>query len=210
MQHIGEVLTKRIVPEVFISTWYQVATFVNAWKGFQKSGLFPLSIDGIDRSKLAPSQCTVETPVEQTKLEESLEESMVTSGNTPSISRLSGVESMSTESEDTGTSTTSGLRERVLTFSAPLEINRLPIHTSSQNQKFTHDPVISGTTVSSTFQHLGIPEIKKKTKKINSIRVKLPNALSGEEAIALLEEREKRRVEDEEAKRILFCFFAYI
>ena len=59
MSNVGEVLTKKQFPAVFRKTWYRVATLENAAHGFRRSGLYPLSPDGIDKSKLGPSQMTI-------------------------------------------------------------------------------------------------------------------------------------------------------
>ena len=66
MSHVGEVLTKKQFPEVFRKTWYHVATLENSAHGLRRSGLYPLSPDGIDKSKLGPSQMTVKEVLQST------------------------------------------------------------------------------------------------------------------------------------------------
>ena len=59
MSNVGEVLTKKQFPAVFRKTWNRVATLENASHGFRRAGLYPLSSEGIDMSKLGPSRMTV-------------------------------------------------------------------------------------------------------------------------------------------------------
>jgi hypothetical protein len=56
LENIGETLTKRQFPAVFKSAWQTVSTLENASHGFRRSGLFPLDVAGIDKSKLEPSK----------------------------------------------------------------------------------------------------------------------------------------------------------
>lgn len=58
MEHLGEPFTKANFPEVFKSTWTSVANLTNSVSAFKRSGLFPLTPDGIDQSKLGPSKMT--------------------------------------------------------------------------------------------------------------------------------------------------------
>ena len=51
-EHLGEVFTKKSFAGVFRHTWDNVATIGNAISAFKRSGIFPLSINGIDQSKL--------------------------------------------------------------------------------------------------------------------------------------------------------------
>ncbi|XP_033731184.1 LOW QUALITY PROTEIN: uncharacterized protein LOC117320803 [Pecten maximus] len=283
MQHIGEVLTKRMFPEVFRGTWYQVATFANAWKGFQKSGLFPLSSDGIDRTKLAPSKCFSGEEATTQDMEET-NSTMDPSGDASIVPANQSVETVTfsaptdpsveissapvKSSGETSSTPVKSSREtpsaptsnpsREISFAPTLpfvetsaapsretssayltapsvenssttsthhfkEISSVPtiesVSINSQNSEvFTcSDPSpmnlyptvailqppqtqVSAANVSSAFDHLRVPEIKKKVKRNNNIREKLPKALSGVEAIALLEEREKKRIENEELK----------
>ena len=48
MDNIGRPLSKKEFPAIFKATWQKVATFENAVNGFKRSGLFPLTPDGID------------------------------------------------------------------------------------------------------------------------------------------------------------------
>lgn len=66
----------------------------------------------------------------------------------------------------------------------------LPIPQPSSSKGLSKNPA----TVSSAFQYLRVPEVKPK-KKIVQLRHKLPKALSGDEALSMLKEREDRKKE---------------
>lgn len=55
MEHLGEVFTKNNFPEVFKRTWESTTTLELSVHAFKRAGLFPLSLEGIDKSKLGPS-----------------------------------------------------------------------------------------------------------------------------------------------------------
>ena len=55
LDHLGEVFTKKHFPAVFKKAWKQTVTPTLAINGFRRSGLFPLTRNGIDETKLAPS-----------------------------------------------------------------------------------------------------------------------------------------------------------
>ena len=75
MHHIGEVLTKNQFPLVFKRTWDTCTTLENSVQGFKRSGLFPLTIEGIDRSKLGPSKLAPQTESVSNSLKDADEES---------------------------------------------------------------------------------------------------------------------------------------
>jgi hypothetical protein len=52
LENIGETLTKCQFPAVFKSGWDTVSTLENASHRLRRSGLFPLDVAGIDKSKL--------------------------------------------------------------------------------------------------------------------------------------------------------------
>ena len=52
MSHLGEVITKNNFAGVFKRAWERVSNLTNSVSAFKRSGLFPLTIQGIDISKL--------------------------------------------------------------------------------------------------------------------------------------------------------------
>ncbi|XP_033106069.1 uncharacterized protein LOC117108217 [Anneissia japonica] len=61
----GETVQKQTFCRVFNEAWQESATKKNAVSGFRKAGLFPFSIDAIDKNKIAPSKVfrAVDAPV---------------------------------------------------------------------------------------------------------------------------------------------------
>ena len=72
MAHIDECLTKKEFPGLFKSAWNQVAMMENASNGFRQSGLFPLSTEGIDTTKLGPSEVAYAPKTENSNKNEAL------------------------------------------------------------------------------------------------------------------------------------------
>lgn len=56
MHHTGEPFTKQHFPEVFQETGNSVATLSNSVSDFKRSDLYPLTHEGIDKTKLGPSK----------------------------------------------------------------------------------------------------------------------------------------------------------
>ena len=56
VKNLGVALSKKEFPGLLKETWRKTATFENAAHGFRKAGLFPLSPEGVDLTKLAPSK----------------------------------------------------------------------------------------------------------------------------------------------------------
>jgi hypothetical protein len=58
-------LSKNQFPGIFRQTWFKVANFENACHAFRQSGLFTLTPNGIDKTKLGPSKMVVREIVPQ-------------------------------------------------------------------------------------------------------------------------------------------------
>ena len=56
IEHFGETVGKKDFPGLLKKAWGKVSAFENASHGFRKFGIYPLSITGIDSTKLGPSQ----------------------------------------------------------------------------------------------------------------------------------------------------------
>lgn len=207
MNHIGEVLTKKTFPEVFKIVWDRVTTLENSTQGFKKSGLYPLTPEGIDLTKLGPSKLVQNVPC-KTKTEETVTASPVSS----SWSNVT----MTIQAEvhnhaDNGTELDACRSNTVENFTsneADIQSDKHAVnnHSSTITNAFNTVPLSensrhSNNNVSPAFESvLTIPELP--CKKINNnIRNKLPKALSGTEALKMLREREKQKQDAEVQKQ---------
>ena len=155
-------MTKKDFPAVFSDTWKQVATFQNAANGFRRSGLFPLSADGIDSTKLGPSALA---PIKNS--------THVAKENEAVASAIDVQPEMNQNTEANAD-------------------NRLvsAVHENCQEPR---------PSVSAAFQLLTLPVAKFK-KPVSQVRQKLPKAISGQDALKMLREREESKKREAEAK----------
>ncbi|KAL4233944.1 hypothetical protein ACF0H5_005599 [Mactra antiquata] len=189
----------------------------NASNGFRRSGLFPLTADGIDKSKLAPSRVASRTSTNSSTCDQSLEDSNITVVPEPlNISDVAAYEEVWNV-----TSTPQGNL---------VDVNLDPDHDfhdspeCSQDQSDAQIPDVGRANdvaspnpaelaqsqwnrqkqrdhdyISPAFLHLSIPEPKKK-KVAGRMREKLPKALSGKEALRMLREKKAQKEAAEKAK----------
>lgn len=203
LDHIGEALSKTQFPEIFKETWVKVTTFENACHGFRQSGLFPLTPDGIDKTKLGPSKLLIRENTHQFASQSSKE---ISKENTsPNVSICVSPTSVSPTSVNAAsplqapvcntTSITIARSESVTSLHSPIALfEETSPSTSSTSVK---DPEY----VSPAFLKLKIPEpVHKKSRQV--LRQKLPKAISGSVALQMLEEREKQKQEEAKAKEL--------
>jgi hypothetical protein len=176
IEHLGETVGKKEFPCLLKHAWSKVATFENASHGFRKSGLFPLSITGIDTSKLGPSQVAEKIKEHQLSTNElAHSDAQLERENNCSVQKLH-------EAVDSA-------EERPKENKSMLNSEASPIRSITE-------------TVAPAFQKLFVPKPKQKTK-VARIGEQLPKAISGARAIEMLKEREikKKQEEEDKAKR---------
>lgn len=236
MSHVGEVLTKKQFPEVFRKTWYRVATLENSAHGFRRSGLYPLSPDGIDKSKLGPSQMTVREVLPSTPVtipQPSVSYSDVLAVNpeiieAPEVVVAQSVEvvvspeivvpenvdnSLISNNSSTSESTVQQVQFAVSpdnSFSETQSSSQpMPLRSIDTNVKMQEAGANTQSYsvfrsdhsyVSPAFSNLCVPQPKIR-KQRDTLRSKLPKALSGTEAIKLLREKKQQKEEEEIAKQ---------
>ncbi|XP_053392074.1 uncharacterized protein LOC128554789 [Mercenaria mercenaria] len=222
LENLGQALTKKQFPGVFKNAWLKVAKLENAVHGFQKCGLFPLNPRNIDLTKLNPSKaitrvtgsgdnpsahqgvtstqptetCVEDKSTDVDQLDKSTVEvstcNQITTAvedKTPNelstssvINTVSGDQLIADQGTSRQTTTASGDSSR-------REIQSMSCVTQTREQ-----------TISKSFSLLHVPEIKKK-RSANTVRNKLPKALSGKEALKILLEKEDAKRAEEFAKQ---------
>ena len=197
VDHLGEIFTKKHFPGVFQKAWSDVTKIENAIHGFQRCGLYPLDAEKVDQSRLNPS-----------KLHAQLSKTDAQAGDTKADNQLSIVESTPSKHNEPPQpqtiTTTSGSSSTDLA-AVNTVCNSIVSSTSTPVPSSTNSPTIVVSSdrqqsVSSSFDLLKIPEMKKKTTNRN-IRSKLPKALSGKEALKLMKERRDAKIAEEENKK---------
>ncbi|XP_060791261.1 homeobox and leucine zipper encoding b isoform X2 [Neoarius graeffei] len=175
-QHVDEVFTKTHFPSVFKKAWYSVTTLENSVNGFKRSGLFPLSIDGIDVSKLGPSKVAcpaTEVPTQSsTALVPGSDEQVV--NEDPADDTTTNM--LTTPEARSETENSSALNTNMIQVTAEIH------------------PAPPSAMASPAFECLDIPKME------NTLQKKMAKALSASEALAILREREEQKVQEEQEK----------
>ena len=207
MTHIGETLTKKQFPALFKTVWDQVTTMENACNGFRRAGLFPLTANGIDKSKLTPSRMAPVATASPSACSQSTLDAEPIILDTLNISDVAAYE----EIEDCTTTISSERQDVLPCGDASLEpqlAEDLRRDTSPPRETCTETETNRVLVtpmrrdhdyVSPAFTKLAIPEPKQKKKTVQ-IRQKLPKAVSGSKALEMLREREALKKAELRAK----------
>ena len=203
LANLGKSLTKREFPGVFKKAWVRVAKVENAIHGFQKCGLFPLNPANIDLTKLNPSKVIsrMDEKGDQVKSCCSSTETGNGSKDTPVENASSGdgsINGVINMSSNISQDLTNPLDQIPVFQSAGSASTPLPGEKSERKSSCIDRP--GNQTVSKSFSLLTVPEIEKK-RSINTLRKKLPKALSGKDALRMLKDKEEEKKANEIAKQ---------
>ncbi|XP_060583014.1 uncharacterized protein LOC132739337 [Ruditapes philippinarum] len=236
MENLGQPFTKYHFPSVFKTAWDKVTTLANSISAFKRSGLYPLSIKGIDLSKLGPSKlsapliqpeltksvnvdhvsmaCTFKIPSSdsssdpctssgsvQATVPSSNQAELTKSVNVDQVSMACTLQIPSSDSSSDPCTSSGSVQATVPSSNPSTDISvqqstpllQQPLKILSQN-------VRSPDYVSPAFFKLRVPEIKAK-KTNNTLRGKLPKALSGSVALKMMKERDEKKKKEEEEKQ---------
>lgn len=196
LENLGQAFTKKHFPAVFRKMWYNVAKLENAVHGFQRSGLYPLCAEKIDMTKLAPSKVHAVT-------NGSIQSSFIGGGAPNDVFKQTNADEP--KGDNNSVVQQSKPSDKLSTAGSSCE---KPSSCGDARAIFPVTAVSSvgglvrgkETFVSPSFSLLTVPEVKQK-KSVNAVRNKLPKALSGSDAIKMMQERENKKREEEEAKQ---------
>ncbi|XP_069103883.1 uncharacterized protein [Argopecten irradians] len=191
MDNLGKAFTKYDFPKVFKQSWETCATLSNAAHAFKRSGLFPLTAEGIDQSKLGPCKLISKEKLEtkEREAEETDDGDAGTNDINLSDNRPNAV-ALSCQAKHSTTNDKDCDKENVI-----VQRDIADVHVSAVVGNMTRNE----HAVSAAFQTLVIPEIK--TGKNKSKRKKLPKALSGHETLEMFKQKEEEKIEEERNKK---------
>ncbi|XP_069109467.1 uncharacterized protein [Argopecten irradians] len=231
MDNLGKAFTKYDFPKVFKQSWETCATLSNAAHAFKRSGLFPLTPEGIDQSKLGPCKLISKEKLETKEREAEETDDGDTGANDINLSddRPNAV-ALSCQAKHSTTNDKDCDKENVIVQLDIAEttndkdcdkenvIVQLDIAETTNDKDCDKENVIVQRVIADVHVSAVVGNMTRnehavsaafqtlvipeiKTGKNKSKRKKLPKALSGHEALEMFKQKEEEKIEEERKKK---------
>ena len=211
LEHLGESFAKKSFPTVFKKTWQKTAIPENAIKGFQKAGIYPFNPAAIDLTRLVTHLATTSqqsavplattsqqsaVPLATTSQQQAVP--LATTSQQQAVplattSQQSAVP-LATTSQQSAVPLATTSQQSAVPLATTSQQQAVPLATTSQQPTFAPLATTSQQTATSSFMRLSVPKKSQTSKsKRQCMSVVLPNAISGQDAIHILNEKEKEK-----------------